>query len=299
MAYYLRLDSSGDEYVQLDSNIPLVGYFRINLSVQMISRASTDDHKILDSIAGSNRLDINLEDGGELNSRNYCHFEVDGVAATSIDFDTDVVFSIIRDSTDADQSDKSFGVIGCRYNLNTFANMRIYDIEVLDSSGARTDFLNSSSSSGTGLVLPNDEDSSNEGNLNNFSGTTDSWWVFYSTGISVTATLGTISYSSNDTSVSVTGSVDVVATLGTISYASNNAVITTTGTVDVTATLGTISYTSNNPSVSVTGIIPIAATLGTISYTSNNVTVFVQDGQDIGVVTASFKPNPITVNFRG
>jgi hypothetical protein len=117
--------------------------------------------------------------------------------------------------------------------------------------------------------------------------------------ISVTATLGTISYSSNDTSVSVTGSVDVVATLGTISYASNDAVITTSGTVDVTATLGTISYTSNNPSVSVTGIIPIAATLGTISYTSNNVTVFVQDGQDIGVVTASFRPNPITVNFRG
>jgi hypothetical protein len=117
--------------------------------------------------------------------------------------------------------------------------------------------------------------------------------------ISVTATLGTISYSSNDTSVSVTGSFDVVATLGTISYASNDAVITTSGTVDVTATLGTISYTSNNTSVSVTGIIPIAATLGTISYTSNNVTVFVQDGQDIGVVTASFKPNPITVNFRG
>jgi hypothetical protein len=117
--------------------------------------------------------------------------------------------------------------------------------------------------------------------------------------ISVTATLGTISYSSNDTSVSVTGSFDVVATLGTISYASNDAVITTTGSVDVSATLGTISYTSNNPSVSVTGIIPIAATLGTISYTSNNVTVFVQDGQDIGVVTASFKPNSITVNFRG
>jgi hypothetical protein len=117
--------------------------------------------------------------------------------------------------------------------------------------------------------------------------------------ISVTATLGTISYSSNDTSVSVTGSVDVVATLGTISYASNDAAITISGAVDVTATLGTISYTSNNPSVSVTGIIPIAATLGTISYTSNNVTVFVQDGQDIGVVTATFKPNSITVNFRG
>jgi hypothetical protein len=117
--------------------------------------------------------------------------------------------------------------------------------------------------------------------------------------ISVTATLGTISYSSNDTSVSVTGSFDVVATLGTISYASNDAVITTSGSVDVSATLGTISYTSNNPAVSVTGIIPIAATLGTISYTSNNVTVFVQDGQDIGVVTATFKPNSITVNFRG
>jgi hypothetical protein len=54
--------------------------------------------------------------------------------------------------------------------------------------------------------------------------------------------------------------------------------------------------------------IAVTATLGTISYTSNNVTVFVKDGKDIGVVTAGFKedsilfkfkPNSITVNFRG
>ena len=174
-----------------------------------------------------------------------------------------------------------------------------YYIKASNNGGVSdTNFWDPSASNGTGTTLK-DTVGNNDGTLNLFSGTTNSWWVFYSTGISVTATLGTISYSSNDTSVSVTGSFDVVATLGTISYASNDAVITTSGTVDVTATLGTISYTSNNPAVSVTGIIPIAATLGTISYTSNNVTVFVQDGQDIGVVTASFKPNSITVNFRG
>jgi hypothetical protein len=176
---------------------------------------------------------------------------------------------------------------------------RIYNIKASTDGGASvTNEWEPSASGGTGTTLE-DTAGNNDGTLNNFSGTTDSWWVFYSTGISVTATLGTISYSSNDTSVSVTGSFDVVATLGTISYASNDAVITTSGSFDVSATLGTISYTSNNPSVSVTGIIPIAATLGTISYTSNNVTVFVQDGQDIGVVTASFKTNSITVNFRG
>jgi hypothetical protein len=43
----------------------------------------------------------------------------------------------------------------------------------------------------------------------------------------------------------------------------------------------------------------VSSTLGLISYTSNNVTVFLQDGQDIGVVKASFKPNSITVNYRG
>lgn len=89
-------------------------------------------------------------------------------------------------------------------------------------------------------------------------------------GITVTATLGTIDYTSQNTTVSLTGSVDVVTTLGTISYSSQNTTVSITGDIDVTATLGSINYSSQNTTVSVTGDVDIIATLGTINYSSNN-----------------------------
>jgi hypothetical protein len=164
-------------------------------------------------------------------------------------------------------------------------------------------------SGGTGTTLDNLATPSNPGTLNKFTGTTNSWWVSYgSSGISVTATLGTISYSSNNSVVNVTGDIEVSATLGTISYASNSSVVVISGVVQALATLGTINYSSNDAQVLLAGLIDVTATIGTISYTSNNTTVFVQDGQSLGVVTAgfaadlygaSFKPNSITVNFKG
>ena len=78
--------------------------------------------------------------------------------------------------------------------------------------------------------------------------------------------------------------------------------------VSVPATLGTISYASNNTVVSLAGLIDVNATLGTISYTSNNTTVTVAAGQTFGVVgvgfaddlySSTFKPDSITVTFRG
>ena len=56
------------------------------------------------------------------------------------------------------------------------------------------------------------------------------------------------------------------------------------------------------------GLIDVTATIGTISYTSNSTTVTVAAGQDFGVVGvgfaddiygSTFKPDSITVNFRG
>jgi hypothetical protein len=126
--------------------------------------------------------------------------------------------------------------------------------------------------------------------------------------VGVSASLGTISYSSNNALVSVGGIIAVQPTLGTITYASNNVTVGLAGTIQVAATVGTISYSSNNAQVLLTGLIDVNATLGTISYTSNNTTVVVQAGQAFGVVTAgfaddlynsNFKPNSITVNFKG
>ena len=94
--------------------------------------------------------------------------------------------------------------------------------------------------------------------------------------IDITATLGSINYSSNDTSIQVSGDVSVIATLGNISYASNDAAISLFGNIDVTATLGTIDYNSNDANISLLGGINVNATLGAIDYTSNNTAITLQ-----------------------
>lgn len=120
-------------------------------------------------------------------------------------------------------------------------------------------------------------------------------------GISITPTLGTISYSSQSASISLTGSVDVVTTLGTISYSSQNTSISLTGEVDVNATLGLISYNSQNASVSLSGEINVNPTLGAITYSSQNTTVSVTG--DIDVISTlgaiNYTSNNTTVNLSG
>ena len=130
-----------------------------------------------------------------------------------------------------------------------------------------------------------DYDSSEYDNYNdpdNF-GTSSEYILVGGSGISLTATLGTIEYSSNDTVISLTGSVDVVATLGTISYESNDVVVLLQGLTQVVATLGTISYDSYNVNVQVGA----GQIIGTV------IAGFAND-----IYSSSFKPSAITVNFK-
>ena len=120
---------------------------------------------------------------------------------------------------------------------------------------------------------------------------TGPWWIAADTGgaITVPATLGTISYTGQSTTVSITGSIDVAATLGTIAYTSNNATVDISGSVDAIVTLGAIDYTSNNTTVGITGSVDVITTLGTIDYSSSNVTVDVTGSVDalatLGAIT--------------
>ena len=110
---------------------------------------------------------------------------------------------------------------------------------------------------------------------------TASAWEDQDGGVTLTATLGAIEYSSNDTLIGLTGSVDVLATLGAISYSSNDAVIQVSGDVNVIATLGTINYESNNTLITVFGDVDLTATLGTINYNSNDVGVSLIGGVNV------------------
>lgn len=116
--------------------------------------------------------------------------------------------------------------------------------------------------------------------------------------IELNATLGTIDYSSLNVLVELTGETNVNATLGSIDYASNNTVIGITSGIILSATLGQIDYNSQSTSITLQGQINIPVTLGQISYDSNNVIIDADQQQVIGVVTAMFKPDVITVNFK-
>jgi len=117
--------------------------------------------------------------------------------------------------------------------------------------------------------------------------------------VDITATLGAISYSSQDTTVSITGDIDVNAALGSINYSSQNTTVSVTGDVDIIATLGAIDYSSKNTTVVLSGLVDVTATLGSIVYNSYPVTVQVGEGQVIGNVTAGFADSIYTAGFAG
>ena len=120
-------------------------------------------------------------------------------------------------------------------------------------------------------------------------------------GISLTATLGTIEYTSNDSVVSLAGSVDVTATLGAISYSSSDTIISFTGSVDLIATLGAINYASNDSTVQVSGAVNVTATLGTINYTSNNAGISLFGNVDIVATLGAinYNSNDVSISLAG
>ena len=180
MAYYLQLDGV-DDYVQHLTPIPLVGHFRIEM--KMLIGNTGIGQKILDGAGNesSKRLDINLNFFLDLDARTYCRYEVNGEPATSIpSYDEIFTLSIIRDATEADQSDKEIGFIGQRFSGTSRSEMSLYSLDVFDSSGSRVNSLDPSATNGTGLVLE-DTVGGNNGTLVNFP-TDDSQWVFYDAG---------------------------------------------------------------------------------------------------------------------
>lgn len=118
-------------------------------------------------------------------------------------------------------------------------------------------------------------------------------------GVTVTATLGAINYSSQDATISLTGSVDIATTLGTISYTSQDASISITGSEDIAAGIGYIDYTSQAATIQLTGAIDVAPTLGSINYTSRNTTISITGSEDVSATLGaiSYSSNDTTVSL--
>lgn len=159
--------------------------------------------------------------------------------------------------------------VGSTLNLNTVptgdVEFRggIHDPDVYDEYGLRL------------FATTTDRDFAEHNNQNDPASffTVGAWEDQETGGVSITATLGTIEYSSNDTAVNLSGVIDVNTTLGAINYTSNDSVVSLSGDVGITATLGAISYSSNDTSIQISGETILTATLGAIEYSSNNTVV--------------------------
>jgi len=127
------------------------------------------------------------------------------------------------------------------------------------------------------------------------------WVDLGGSGISIAATLGTIEYNSNDTTIGLAGTVDVTATLGAINYSSNDALIQVSGDVNVIATLGAINYASNDTVISLFGNVDVTATLGTIDYNSNDTSVSLLGGINVNATLGAidYASNDTVITLQG
>tara|TARA_R110000851_G_scaffold160243_1_gene303474 strand:+ start:9980 stop:11509 length:1530 start_codon:yes stop_codon:yes gene_type:complete len=207
------------------------------------------------------------------------------ISATGAELYIDGV-SVDTDATTYSITDNTKVNIGTRFNDGTGSTGAIYD-EALFRVGAVTSSYISSK-----RLNQNDPD--------NF-GTSSEYILVGGSGISVTATLGTIDYNSNDTVIGLTGSIDVTATLGTINYSSNDASIQISGETNVIATLGTIEYSSSDTVISLFGNVDVVATLGTISYDSNDVSIGLTGGISVNATlgTIDYTSNDTAITLQG
>jgi len=268
--------------------VPLVGYFEITF--KMYKATGTGATKLCDSSSGVERLDINISAAGTIDARTYCHFEVDGVPATSIPYDVWFDFTVIRDGSDADQAAKRFGKIGARYNNANTSQWNLQTIAI-DVAGSPVAFFDATSSvhgdtgsqpvlvdtvgsyDATGINFPTNGDAWNDLGGANPIGT-----IAYTTAGLTTVISGNIGESATGTiaptmagySVAITGSVGDNPT-GTIAVTMSGLTTTMGGNVGE-AVNGAISSTMSGYTVSIAGNIGEAIT-GTIATTMSGLTM--------------------------
>ena len=171
------------------------------------------------------------------------------------------------------------GRTGSVYRNTLYEDYLTYNDLELSANSRKFDFTASSHAAGTVVVSEtiNNQDATGV----NMPTDGSAWVDLGGGGITLAATLGTINYTSQNATVSLTGSVDVISTLGSINYASQNTTVNLGGLVDIQSTLGLIDYSSNSATIGLTGSVDLIATIGNINYASNNAIVALESQLNI------------------
>jgi hypothetical protein len=214
MAYYLEF-SGGSNYVNLASSISIGGATSYILEADILINTGTLAELL--SNTGNNRPQFNffdpdtiqffrLDDSGSIggtyiqNQRFTLKYEL---TSTQLEITTnDGVFTAARGT-----SDFGFNRIGANRNGGENLEGRLYGLKIY-KNGTLVHNYNPSASNGTGTTLE-DTEGGNNGTLNNFSGTTNSWWVSFGSSTLTLAPASITSLEAFGTQVITTGLVTI------------------------------------------------------------------------------------------
>lgn len=304
MAWALVFDGVND-YAQMNTPIMLTGDFDLEIKFKVYSGAGAT------SVVLSTQSDGAQWIGRWSTTRHLAFWNGQINFVEGFQVDTDYTYRLVRTGSSVEWfingvSELTFTngttlTIPAFGKLGGASNNLFGQIEYMTISGVSNyDATNSSHAPGTPILT--DFVSGNDATGVNMP-TDGSAWLDLGGGgvIDVDATLGTISYLSNNTSVSLAGVVDVSPFVGSIGYSSNSASVSLNGSVDVVAALGSIDYSSNNTQISVTGDIDVISTLGSINYSSLNTDTSLTSEIDVPATlgSISYSSNGAVVNLAG
>ena len=172
-AYFLRNEFNSNQLVRIDPEIILVGNYRIEYD--FVIYQENNDHKLMDSTS-VDRLDVNVKSNGNLDSRNYLEFELDGVLITNLSsyYGTRITLNIQRTANQTDTSNVRVGTLFGRYNNEYNASVDFYGMKVFDSNNTLIAHLKPPTD-GTGVILP-DSVGTYDGDLGGYPSPP---WVYY------------------------------------------------------------------------------------------------------------------------
>jgi hypothetical protein len=143
---------------------------------------------------------------------------------------------------------------------------RFYYIEASTNGGTSvTNYWDPSATNGTGTTLE-DTVGTNDGTLQNTTGTTNSWWVSYSTGITVTGATPNYNYAAIAGTIGLTGTITVTGNTPNYSYSAIAGSVDLTGTITVIGNTPNYSYTAISGTVDLTSQITITGATPNFSY---------------------------------
>jgi hypothetical protein len=212
MAYYLQFDGVDDHVT-----IPTISLSTNGDYVEFDIDIASGEQQLIGNQVGfanffekaSNNTSFSLGAGAQARVTRPTSFSAGRqlIRLTKVATGYDLTFNGSGAVTFATSGILSFNNIGGSNGSSFVGEYDLYFLTV-NKSGSATNFYDPTATSGTGLVLEDTVGTGTDGTLTNYTGTTNSWWVFYSAGGTITTSISESGPSFTDSIAStVTGSI--------------------------------------------------------------------------------------------